>query len=218
MKVALIVLGCLLALVALLLSVRVGVLVVYGAEGLRVQVRAGWFRFTVVPAPKKQPKKSSKPKKQKKQKKQKKSAGPSEKKDAGGSLPKQGGSLSGLLSLLPAVLEALGGLCRRIRIEQLQVHYTIAGQPDPARAALQYGALSLGGDAVCLLLEQHLEVRDRDVSGAVDFTSESSAVALSAACFLRVGQALAVALRLFRRYWTWKKRRDSAVQEENTYG
>lgn len=215
MKVALIVLGCLLALIAILLSVRVGALVVYGAEGLRVQVRAGWFRFTVVPAPKKQPKKSSKPKKQKKRKK---SAEPSGQKDAGESLPKQGGSLSGLLSLLPAVLEALGGLCRRIRIERLRVHYTIAGQPDPARAALQYGALSLGGDAVCLLLEQHLEVRDRDVSGAVDFTSESSAVALSAACSLRVGQALAVALRLFRRYWTWKKRRDSAVQEENTYG
>ncbi len=215
MKVALIVLGCLLALIALLLSVRVGALVVYGAEGLRVQVRAGWFRFTVVPAPKKQVKKSSKPKKQKKRKK---SAEPSGQKDAGESLPKQGGSLSGLLSLLPAVLEALGGLCRRIRIEQLRVYYTIAGQPDPARAALQYGALSLGGDAVCLLLEQHLEVRDRDVSGAVDFTSESSAVALSAACSLRVGQALAVALRLFRRYWTWKKRRDSAVQEENTYG
>lgn len=215
MKVALIVLGCLLALIALLLSVRVGALVVYGAEGLRVQVRAGLLRFTVVPAPKKQPKKSSKPKKQKKRKK---SAGPSEKKDAGGLLPRQGGSLSDLLSLLPAVLEALGGLCRRIRIEQLRVHYTIAGQPDPAGAALQYGALSLGGDAVCLLLEQHLEVRDREVSGAVDFTSESSAVALSAACSLRVGQALAVALRLFRRYWTWKKRRDSAVQEENTYG
>lgn len=215
MKVALIVLGCLLALIALLLSVRVGALVVYGAEGLRVQIRAGWFRFTVVPAPKKQPKKSSKPKKPKKRKK---SAEPSGQKDAGGALPKQGGSLSGLLSLLPAVLEALGGLCRRIRIEQLRVHYTIAGQPDPARAALQYGALSLGGDAVCLLLEQHLEVRDREVSGAVDFTSESSAVALSAACSLRVGQALAVALRLFRRYWTWKKRRDSAVQEENTYG
>lgn len=215
MKVALIVLGCLLALMALLLSVRVGALVVYGAEGLRVQVRAGLLRFTVVPAPKKQPKKSSKPKKPKKRKK---SAEPSGQKDAEGPLPKQGGSLSGLLSLLPAVLEALGGLCRRIRIEQLRVHYTIAGQPDPARAALQYGALSLGGDAVCLLLERHMEVRDRDVSGAVDFTSESSAVALSAACSLRVGQALAVALRLFRRYWTWKKRRDSAVQEENTYG
>lgn len=213
MKVALIVLGCLLALTALLLSVRIGVLAVYGAEGLRVQVRAAWLRFTVLPAPEKKQKKSSKP-----SKKREKTTEKPEKQASGGLLPKQGGSLFDLLSLLPAALEALGGMCRRIRIEQLRVHYTIAGQPDPARAALQYGALSLGGDAVCLLLEEHLEVLEREVSAEVDFCSESSAVALSAACSLRVGQALAVALRLFRRYWTWKKRRDSAAQEENTYG
>lgn len=210
MKIALIVLGCLLVLTAVLLSVRAGVLVEYTEDGVLVQARVAFFRITVVPAPEK---------KRKQHKAKKKTAlKPEKQRSAGGLLPKQGGSLSNLLSLLPMVLEALGALCRRIRVEHLRVHYSVAGQPDPARAALQYGAVSVGGGAVCRLLEQYLEVLEQEVSAQVDFCSESSAIYLSAACSLRVGQALAVALRLFQRYWTWKKRRDTAAQEENTYG
>lgn len=209
MRVALIVLGCLVVLTAILLSVRTGILFEYTEDGVLVQARVAFLRFPVVPAPKKR----GKPTKTKK-----KPAAKSKKQRSAGEPPKRGGALSDLLSLLPMVLEALGTLCRRIRVEHLRAHYTIAGQPDPAKAALQYGAVSVGGGAVCRLLERYLTVLERDVSAEVDFCSETSAVYLSAACSLRVGQAAAAALKLFWQYWTWKKRRDHAAQEENTYG
>ena len=53
MKIALIVVGCLLALMAVLLCLRAGVLAEYSEDGVLVQVRMAFLRFTVVPAPKK---------------------------------------------------------------------------------------------------------------------------------------------------------------------
>ena len=214
MKITLVVLGCLLVLIVLLLSLRVGVLAEYSQDGVLVQVRVAFFHLVVVPASEK---KENKPRRKKK--KRAKAAVESEKKQSAGKLLlKQGGSLSKLLSLLPMALETLGDLCRRIRVEHLRVHYTIAGQPDPAKAALQYGSVWAGGGAVCLLLEQYLHILERDVSAEVDFCSESSTIYASAACSLRIGQGLMVGLKLVKRYWTWKTQRDNAVQEENTYG
>jgi hypothetical protein len=209
-KIALIVVGCLLALMAVLLCLRAGVLAEYSEDGVLVQVRMAFLRFTVVPAPKKS--------RNKKRKEPKKKAEPGKKAAVRKVLPKKGGSLSGLLSLLSMGLETLGDLCRLLRIEYLRIHYTIAGQPDPAGAALQYGGIQVGGDAVCLLLEQHLHILQRDISAEVDFCSENSVIYAAASCSLRVGQMLVVAFKLLMRYWTWKKRQNSAAEEENTYG
>lgn len=208
MKTTLIVLGCLLALILLLLILRVGVQVEYSAEGVLVQARAGPLHITLIPKRKKRKKeKPPKKKKTQKRKKEKKAQTESEKQK------KRGGSLKTLLDLLPILLEALGSLCRRIRIEYLRVHYTIAGQPDPSSAALMYGRLQLGSDAVCHLLERYMQVLERDVTVEVDFFTEEMTVYAAASCSLRVGQILAVALRLLWQYWNWNRQRKRAAQE-----
>lgn len=213
MKIALMVLGCLLVLIVVLLSVRVSVLVEYSADGVWVQVRGAFLRFTLIPAPEKRKKTKKTAPKKKAETEQSQ-----EKQSDGNPLSKQGGSLSKARSLLPLALETLGDLCKRIQVKYLRVHYTIAGQPDPAKAALQYGGVWVTGGTLCLLLEQYLHIQERDVSAEVDFCSESSALYASAACSLRVGQALVVAMKLCGRYWTWKKQQNHAAQEENTYG
>ena len=208
MKVTLIVLGCLLVLVLVLLAIRVGVLAEYADTGPLVRVWVGPVRLTLIPRAKKKPgakKKTEKKKKEKKNKKQTENETEKQKK-RGGSLPK-------LLDLLPLLLDALGDLCRRIRIDHLRVHYSIAGQPDPANAALWYGRLQVGGGAVCQLLEKKIEVRNRDVTVDVDFFTEEMAVYASAACSLQVAQIVAVALRFLWRYWRQNRQRTRAAQE-----
>ena len=70
MKVTLIVLGCLLALILLLLALRIGVLAEYSEHGVLVRVRAGPIRITLIPKRKK--KKARKEKKDKKSRKTRK--------------------------------------------------------------------------------------------------------------------------------------------------
>ena len=217
MKVTLIVLGCLLALILLLLALRVGILAEYSEHGVLVRVRAGPVRITLIPKRKK--KKARKEKKEKKSRKTRKEKRKKEdKKTERKTKKKRGGSLKKLLELLPMLFRTLGDLCRRIRIDHLRVHYTIAGQPEPDKAALLYGRLQFGGGAVCRLLEEHMQVRKREVSVEVNFFTEQATVYASAACSLRIGQVLAAALRLLWTYWKWNRQNKQTAREERTDG
>lgn len=211
MKTALIIVACVLVLIAALLSLRVRMLLAYSEDGFFVQVRAAFLHFTIVPAP---------DKKTKKQKKKKKTGADTPKTESTlrTMSPLKGGSPSQLRALLKMGLESLGDVKKRVLIDYLRVHYTIAGQPNPATAALQYGGVYVAGGAVCILLEQYLNIVERDISAEVDFCSESSAVFAAASCSTRVGQILVIVLKLFKRYFTWKKQSDQAAQEENRDG
>ena len=201
MRVLLIVLCCILVLITLLLLLYVGLLAEYSSDEVLVQILAGPVHLTLIPRKKKKEKGKGKEKKEKKEKKE------SEKKK------KKGRSLNDLLELLRILLDALGNLCQRIRINHLRVHYTIAGQPNPAKAALACRHLQVSGGAVCELLEKHIRVLERDVSVEVDFSSEKAIVYASAACSIRVWQLLVVALRLLWRYWKWKRQQKNTSNE-----
>lgn len=194
MKILWIVLGCVLMLVLAVLSLRIRVQLKYDRRGLRVQVRAVLFRFSLVPSAKKSPQKSKKQTEER----------PDKAVSQNETLPK-GGSVAKVRSFLPMGMDAIGALGKRIQVDYLRVHYTIAGQPDPAMAALQYGGVCVGGGALCILLEQHMKVKERAVSAEVDFSSETSVIFVAASCSLRIGQGLAVLFRLTKCYLVWKK-------------
>ena len=131
----------------------------------------------------------------------------------------KGGSITQLKELLELALAAAGDMIRHLRVEYLRLHYTFAGQPDPAKAALRWGKANIGGDVIGHLLEQHLNILRREVTAEVDFCSEQSAVYAAGSCSIRVGAALLVTLRLLRSYLQWKKRQGKTpAQEEKTYG
>ena len=110
-------------------------------------------------------------------------------------------------------------MIRHLRVEYLRLHYTFAGQPDPAKAALRWGKANISGDVIGHLLEQHVKILRREVTAEVDFCSEQSAVYAAGSCSIRVGAALLVTLRLLRSYLQWKKRQGKTpAQEEKTYG
>ena len=204
------------ALLLLLLLCRVGVIATYSADGLTVRARLGWFKLTIIPMPKRKPKQKRAKKKPKTEKKPPKQA---ENHPNGLQTILKGGSISQLKELLELALAAAGDMIRHLRVEYLRLHYTFAGQPDPAKAALRWGKANIGGDVIGHLLEQHLNILRREVTAEVDFCSEQSTVYAAVSCSIRVGAALLVTLRLLRSYLQWKKRQGKTpAQEEKTYG
>ena len=129
-----------LAVLVLIGCIPVGVDAAYGEGGVLLSAKIGFFRLQILPA---KPKKPKKPKKAKKSKQQKAAASPAlsaapdtpaaeaapQKKLA---LP---GGLRGILRLVNLALSTLGDLRRKLRVEELTLHVTFAGD-DPADAAL----------------------------------------------------------------------------------
>jgi len=183
----------------LLLLVRVGCRVDYDADGLTVWLKVACFRFQLLPDRTDQQKKEAKRrrKEQKKARKDRKKA--KDKPDAseknGEATPKKG-ELRWLLQLVEPALRALGRLRRRLRVERVRIDYAIGGAGDPAAAAVKYGAVSAGGGALLPLINAALDVRDWDLDLSVDFETEETRVALSAAGTYRVGQLVAIMLAL----------------------
>ena len=115
----------------------------------------------------------------------------------------KGGSISQLKELLELAWSATGDMIRHLRVEYLRLHYTFAGQPDPAKAALRCGKANISGGIICHLLEQHLNILRREVTAEVDFCSEQSTVYAAGSCSIRVGAGLVVTLRLLGCYVHW---------------
>ncbi|MCC8063877.1 MAG: hypothetical protein LIO70_02175 [Clostridiales bacterium] len=206
MKVLLIIL-----IVLLLIGfIRFGGTVEYSSEGLTVLVKILCFNIKVLPRPEKTPeqqaadeekKKKAEEKKKKAEAKRKakeekrkakaeKKAQKKKKQPEEDKKPKKGGSLQLILKMIPAALETLGDLKNVLRFDELYVHYTIAGQPDPAGAARQYGMICAGGGAVTALLENNLRIRKREVSAWVDFTTTEALVYVRLTITMSVGRLL----------------------------
>ncbi|MCD8086143.1 MAG: hypothetical protein LUF28_07470 [Clostridiales bacterium] len=204
----------LIILIVLLLIgfIRFGGTVEYSADGLTVLVRVLCFKIKVFPRPEKTPeqqaadeekkkkaeekKKKAEEKRKAKEEKHKARAEQKAKKkkkqpeQEQAQKPKKGGSLQLILKMIPAALETLGDLKNVLRFDDLYVHYTIAGQPDPAGAARMYGMICAGGGAVTALLENNLRIRRREVSAWVDFTTTEALVYVRLTITMSVGRLL----------------------------
>lgn len=205
------------ALISFLLwFMKLGGRVEYGEQGFRGQVHIGWFYITLYPVPKllqgllnrpkKEKKKSKKaaPKKPKPQKKKKpkesgaqkllhrlkKAASQAEDYFSGG----DGGELGVVLRAIPEIFAILGETVSRLCVEELTVHYTIAGRHDAAGAAIQYGMVYTTGGAVCSLMDQFVTVKKRSVGAVVDFNEEKPKVWICVNLSYRLGDLMLIAV------------------------
>ncbi|MCD7919626.1 MAG: hypothetical protein LUG45_06055 [Clostridiales bacterium] len=212
---ALLVILIVLAVLVLIGFIRFGGTVEYSSEGLTVLVKVLCFNIKVLPRPEKTPeqqaadeekKKKAEEKKKKAEAKRKakeekrkakaeKKAQKKKKQPEEDKKPKKGGSLQLILKMIPAGLETLGDLKNVLRFDELYVRYTIAGQPDPAGAARQYGMICAGGGAVTALLENNLRIRRREVSAWVDFTTTEALVYVRLTITLSLGRVVCFAVK-----------------------
>lgn len=110
---------------------------------------------------------------------------------------KQGGLPLPLMDLISLGIDGAGQLLARLQIDTLEIEYTIGGKTDPAGAAMQYGLLCAGGGAIVPLLENTFyRVKQRELRAWVSFETDELLIWLRLALSIRVGQLLAIGLRL----------------------
>lgn len=191
---------------------RIGALISFGDE-LRVRLRVGAIRLTILPGKPKKPKKEKKEKEKPTEQKKKKK--PAKKKR---SMPKP--SLDEIIDLAGTALSALGATarraCKRVRLDPLDATVVFAGCDDPAGAAIAYGAASSAMFTLMPKAEERFYIPDPSLHLRVDFTAESTAAYGQAGVSLRVGDLFAIlftlVIPLLKWYLRFKKAHKGEIQ------
>lgn len=187
---ALKVIGIILLLFLLISLLRVGAIVDFGGE-LRVRLRVGPVKLTVLPKKERKAKKAEETsEKTPEEKKKPKAAG-------GHSLPKL--SFSELRELagtaLGALKRTLRRTCRRMRIDPLEVGVVLAGD-DPADTAQTYGYVNAALWTLMPKLEELFYIPKPSVYLGVDFTKTETSAEGTVGVSLRVCDLFAVLFTL----------------------
>ncbi|MCQ2452585.1 MAG: hypothetical protein MJ075_05570 [Oscillospiraceae bacterium] len=190
----LIVVGIVIAVLLVIGFLRGGACAEYSEKGFELTVIFGPIRLKLLPAQSKSSKKEKKPKKTKtKEKPQREKR--NEKKAESGKNKKKGGTLSKVLNVLPTVFDTIGRFFHLLSIDELTLHYSVAGD-DPYKVAMQYGAM--GGSLGLLgpMLVNNLKVKKWDVSFEPCFIGQPEAVYVKAQATIAVWQLVYLVLRL----------------------
>lgn len=187
---ALKVIGIILLLFLLISLLRVGAIVDFGGE-LRVRLRVGPVKLTVLPKKERKAKKAEETsEKTPEEKKKPKAAG-------GHSLPKL--SFSELRELagtaLGALKRTLRRTCRRTRIDPLEVGVILAGD-DPADTAQTYGYANAALWTLMPKLEELFYIPKPSVYLGVDFTKTETSAEGTVGVSLRVCDLFAILFTL----------------------
>ena len=183
-----------LGILTLLAILPLGVSLKYNAEGALVRLILGPFRITLFPA---------KPK-EKKDKPKKKQTAKNEK--AADTMPKKpevppkeeqkekGGSWTDFLPLVKTVLDFLGDFRRKLRVNQLELKLTLAGD-DPCDLATNYGRTWAAVGNLMPQLEKIFVIQKRDVDVECDFTATQTLVIARLDLTITLGRLLAAVVR-----------------------
>lgn len=197
------ILGGILLLLVVVWLLRVGVDVRFGDE-LRVAVKIGPAKITVLP----QQEKKKKPKKEKPQKEKKTEKKPAEKKEK----KKSPFTFSDIRSAVPVLFEALkkalGKIRRRMRIDPLDVCVIFAGD-DPAKVAEMYGWANSAMWTMMPQLERLLQIPDPHIHLGVDYERYDLHAEGRVGVTFRVGDLIVIGLTLavpvLKWYLGWRK-------------
>lgn len=185
---ALKVIGIILLILLLLALVRVGAEVSFGEETV-VRLRIGPFRKTIRPGSRKQLKEPKKT-----EKKDKPAAKKSQKER---SLPKPDRQeIMELISLaLSTLRRALHGLCRRVRIDPLEVFIAFGGN-DPADIAQQYGYASAAMWTLMPHAEELFNIPHPSLHLRMDYSAAQTRTEGTVGVSVRIGSVAAIGFTL----------------------
>lgn len=86
---------------------------------------------------------------------------------------KKGFETKRMLDIIKPALKALGRLRRKLTVDYLRIHCTVA-TGDPAGTALAYGIASSAMGTVVPLVDSAFDIRNRDVGISFDFLSDAA--------------------------------------------
>lgn len=193
-----------LGIVALLAMLPLGVTVRYQQDGCRVWLRIGPVRIPVYPAKKGPEKKEEEPQREQK-------AAPARRGDH-----PSGGSWKDFLPLVQVLLDLLKDLKRKIRVNDLQLHVTMAGE-DPCDLAVNYGRMNAAVAAILAQLAHWLDIRKQSVWLRCDFDAEQTVADARLDATISTARLLALAVRYgvraLKTFRFIKKQQESGVQQ-----
>ena len=184
------------ALLVLLALLPLGASVLYDEDGPVVRIVAGPVKIKVFPL-KKKPKKSGKAKKEKPKKEKKKkaeSAAASEPEKKPAPKQKKGGSILDFWPLVEVALDLLGDLRRKLRVDHLKLHLTMAAD-DPCDLAINYGRMNAAMAGLIAQLERVFVIKKRDVHIDCDFTADQTVIDARLDLTITLGRILSIAVR-----------------------
>ena len=202
--------GWLVALLILFLLaiLPLGASVLYDEDGPRVRIVAGPVKIQVFPMKKKA--KKDKPKKEAKKKPAKE--GKAAKKPA--PKPKSGGSWTDFLPLVRIALDLLNDFRRKLRVNELKLHLTMAGD-DPCDLAINYGRMNASLAALIAQLERFLVIKKRDVHIDCDFAADETVILARLDLSITLGRILSIAavygVRGLKTFLNIKKQREGGA-------
>lgn len=177
-----IVLGIAVFLLILLLFMRVGSIVEYGEEGIRIKVRAGPIRLTIFPVKERKAKpKTEGKKKRKTQTKERES-------------DRRGGDAGLFQDMIRPFMEAAAHTGRKLCIDLLEIEFTAAAS-NPAAAAIAFGGANAMLGTLIALLENTFSLKKRNVRTQVDYTLTSPVIYVKASFSLRLWETLWISHR-----------------------
>lgn len=187
-KAALIMLGVTVLLDFLIAVLRVGARATLSEGVFSLKILAGPVKLKLLPKDEDRAKKpgKEKPKTEEKPQEQKPEA---EKKPK----PKIKITMELVRTVLSAVGDALGRLRRKLSIDVLTVHYTVASD-DPYSAAMTYGYASAAVGALMPVIENIFKVKKSDVGAAVTFDTAEADLYIDAQLTIAIWEIIYIAL------------------------
>ena len=141
---------------------------VYREDDPGVWLLVGPFKFRVYPGKKKSQKKESKSQKQ---------------------FSPKGGSYRDFGPVVRAIFDFLGQFRRKIRVRDLQLRLTLAGE-DPCDLAVNYGRAWAALGALIPQLERLLVIKKRDLSVDCDFAGDKTRIYAKVKATITLGRTL----------------------------
>ena len=202
-----------LAILFLLAILPLGASVLYDEDGPRVRIVAGPLKIQVFPMKKKPKKDKPKKEKPKKEPKPKIVHEPGEP----GMQPqpeKKGGSWTDFLPLVRVALDLLNDLRRKLRVNELKLHLTMAAD-DPCDLAVNYGRMNASLAGLLSQLERFLVIKKRDIHVDCDFTASETVILARLDLTITLGRILSIAvvygIRALMTYLKIKKQREGGA-------
>ena len=185
------------AILFLLAILPLGASVLYDEDGPRVRIVAGPLNIQVFPLKKKPKKDKPKPEKtpEEKPKNEKKPKTPpaEEKAAQPASKPRAGGSWTDFLPLVRVALDLLNDLRRKLRVNHLKLHLTMAGD-DPCDLAVNYGRMNASLAGLMTQLERFLVIKKRDAHIDCDFAASETVILARLDLTITLGRILSIAV------------------------
>ena len=191
-------LAIVIVVLVLLALLRIGVTVVYSADGLILVAHAGFISVRIMPRVTKWEKREKKneKKRQKKEKKAEKSKRAKKEKRKKEEAPEEKpGGLKGFAETVSIVKNTLGRLRRRLLIKELTIHFT-ASSDDPTKAIKTFGVVNAAISVLVPLLERVFRIKRRDIRAAADFSVSEPSVYAKASISLAIWEVIYIALAI----------------------